>query len=108
MRRRPGIPSGAAPPFNRQRLTRAFTPYLLLLPAAFMYAVFIVYPIYRQFDISFYNWHIFPGVANPFVGFANYVRLFNDPEVGTAALNTVLFTVITVPIQMVLGLAAAA
>ncbi len=73
-----------------------------------MYAVFMVYPIYRQFDISFYDWHIFPGIPNPGVGFANYTRLFNDPAVRTAALNTLLFTVITVPVQMVLGLLAAA
>jgi multiple sugar transport system permease protein len=108
MRRRPGLSSGAALPFSRQRLTRALTPYLLLLPAAAMYAIFIVYPIYRQFDISFYNWHIFPGAVNPGVGFANYTAVFHDPEAKTAAINTVLFTVITVPIQMALGLAAAA
>jgi multiple sugar transport system permease protein len=84
------------------------TPYALLLPAAALYAIFIVYPIYRQFQISFYDWHIFPGVANPGVGFANYSHLFDDPAVGTAALNTLLFTVITVPAQMVLGLTAAA
>jgi len=56
------------------------TPYLLLLPAAFLYAVFIVYPIFRQFDISFYNWHIFPGISNPFVGFANYTKFLDDPR----------------------------
>ena len=73
-----------------------------------LYALFIVYPIFRQFDISFYNWHIFPGAPNPFVGFANYSRVFHDPEIRTAAINTLLFTVITVPVQMVLGLIAAA
>jgi multiple sugar transport system permease protein len=73
-----------------------------------MYAVFIVYPIYRQFDISFFNWHIFPGANSPFVGWSNYSRIFHDPEVRTAAFNTLLFVVITVPIQMVLGLGAAA
>jgi len=102
------IPPGAAVRFGRERLRRVATPYLLLLPAAFMYAVFIVYPIYRQFDISFYNWHIFPGASNPGVGFSNYTRLFDDPNVRTAALDTLLFTVITVPVQMVLGLGAAA
>ena len=35
-------------------------------------SIFSVYPIYRQFDISFYNWHIFPGASNPSVGFSNY------------------------------------
>jgi multiple sugar transport system permease protein len=84
------------------------TPYLLLLPAAFMYALFIIYPIFKQFDISFYNWHIFPGSVNPFVGWSNYSRMFHDPQIRTAAINTLLFLVITVPIQMFLGLAAAA
>jgi multiple sugar transport system permease protein len=99
---------GAALRRRRLRLARATTPYMLLLPAAAMYAVFVVYPIYRQFDISFYDWHIFPGAQNPGVGFANFSAVFNDPAVHTAALNTLLFIVITVPIQMVLGLGAAA
>lgn len=101
------LPSGAASR-RRNRFTRIATPYLLLMPAAFLYAVFIVYPIFRQFDISFFNWHIFPGVANPFVGWSNYIRIFHDPAIRTASENTVLFLVITVPIQMVLGLFAAA
>jgi multiple sugar transport system permease protein len=80
----------------------------LLLPAAFLYVLFIVYPIFRQFDISFYNWHIFPGANNPFVGWSNYSRIFHDPEIRTAAFNTLLFLIITVPLQMMLGLFAAA
>ncbi len=93
---------------RRYRLTRIATPYALLIPAGALYLVFIVYPIYRQFDISFYNWHIFPGAHNPFVGWSNYSAIFHDPEIRTAAFNTLLFCVITVPIQMALGLFAAA
>ena len=73
-----------------------------------VYAIFTVYPIYRQFDISFYNWHIFPGASNPFVGSSNYREIFHDPVVRTAAFNSLLFLVVTVPVQMVLGLFAAA
>ncbi|MGH7174889.1 MAG: carbohydrate ABC transporter permease, partial [Minisyncoccia bacterium] len=91
-----------------RRSARTLTPYLLLAPAAAMYLLFIAYPIFRQFDISFYNWHIFPGVANPFVGWSNYSRIFHDPAIRTAAWNTLLFMIITVPIQMGLGLFAAA
>lgn len=79
-----------------------------MLPALFLYVLFIVYPIFKQFDISFYNWHIFPHAVNPFVGWSNYSRIFRDPELKTAAINTLLFAVITVPIQMALGLFAAA
>ena len=70
--------------------------------------MFIVYPIFRQFDISFFQWHIFPGVRNPFVGWSNYIKIFHDPAIRTAAFNTLFFLVITVPIQMFLGLVAAA
>jgi len=87
---------------------RIATPYLLLLPAAAMYAVFTVYPLFRQLDISFYNWHIFPGASNPFTGLSNYGQVIHDPVVRTAAFNTLLYAVITVPAQMLLGLVGAA
>jgi multiple sugar transport system permease protein len=90
------------------RARRAATPYLLVLPAAVVYAMFTAYPIFRQFEISFFNWHIFPGASNPFVGFVNYKQLFHDPIVRTAALNSFLFIVVTVPVQMALGMFAAA
>lgn len=93
---------------RRYRISRVATPYALLLPAAFLYGLFIVYPILRQFDISFYTWHIFPGVPNPYAGWSNYARIFHDPAIRTAAWNTLLFLLITVPIQMFLGLTAAA
>jgi multiple sugar transport system permease protein len=108
LERRPAdLPPGAVSR-RRYRFSRIATPYLLLVPAVFLYALFIVYPIFRQFDISFFQWHIFPGVRNPFVGWSNYSRIFHDPAIRTAALNTLLFLVITVPVQMFLGLAAAA
>jgi len=103
-------PPGAVPRRTvRARQARtAVTPYLLLVPAVVMYGVFIVYPVYRQFEISFFNWHIFPGASNPFVGLANYTQIFHDPVVRTAAFNSFLYIVITVPAQMALGLFAAA
>jgi multiple sugar transport system permease protein len=108
LERRPvGLPPGAVSR-RRARLLRSATPYALLLPAAFLYCLFIVYPIFRQFDISFYHWHIFPGVPNQSAGWSNYTKIFHDPAIRTAAVNTLLFLVITVPVQMFLGLFAAA
>lgn len=83
------------------------TPYLLLLPAFALYVIFTAYPVFRQFEISFFNWHIFPGASNPFVGFSNYTQAFHDPIVRTAAFNSLLWIVVTVPVQMVIGLFAA-
>jgi multiple sugar transport system permease protein len=108
LEQRPADSPPGAGSSHHYRAVRVVTPYLLLLPAAFLYVLFIAYPIFRQFDISFFNWHIFPGASNPYVGWANYVKIFHDPEIRTAAINTLLFLVITVPIQMALGLFAAA
>ena len=107
-------PAVAPPGAVRRRPARArkartvATPYLLLVPAVVMYGLFVVYPVYRQFEISFFNWHIFPGASNPFVGFSNYAQIFHDPVVRTAAFNSFLYIVITVPAQMAIGLFAAA
>lgn len=93
---------------ERARRSRASaTPYLLLVPAVVIYGVFSIYPILRQFEISFFNWHIFPGASNPFVGLSNFGQIFHDPVVRTAALNSFLYIVVTVPAQMAIGLFAA-
>lgn len=106
--RRQGQQVPGTAPRRPPRLRRIATPYALILPAALVYLLFTVYPIFRQFDISFFNWHIFPGAVNPSVGLANFTRAFGDPVVRTATLNTLLYVVITVPAQMALGLFAAA
>ena len=54
--RHPAESSPGAALRRRQRLrgTRRFvTPYVLLAPAILIYLIFTVYPIFRQFDISF-------------------------------------------------------
>jgi multiple sugar transport system permease protein len=105
---RPGRTAPATAPRRSRRLGRIATPYALILPAAIVYALFTIYPIFRQFDISFFNWHVFPGIASPSVGWSNYTAAFRDPIVRSAALNTLLYVVITVPVQMLIGLFAAA
>lgn len=117
MERRSAAPSQGAVPASLRpsrrvglhaRAGRFLTPYLLIVPAAAFYAVFTIYPIFRQFDVSFFNWQIFPGSQSPFIGWSNYSHLIQDPEIRTAAYNTALYVVITVPVQMALGLFAAA
>lgn len=90
-----------------QRRQYALSAYLFLLPGLLLYLTFLIYPILKALQMSFYEWSIMPGQPNVFVGLANYQRAMNDPIVGLALRNTVLYTLVTVPGQMILALGAA-
>ncbi len=74
-----------------------------VLPGLISYFVWTLYPIFSAFLISLYKWNLNPDLPSKFVGLANYVHAFQDPVVGVAFRNTILYTVITVPGQIVLG-----
>ena len=88
-------------------MRKRLLPYLIILPGMAFYLLFTIYPVLKQVQISFYHWNIVPGASSPFVGFHNYKKVLSDPVVKTAALNTLLYVVVTVPTQMLLGLGAA-
>jgi multiple sugar transport system permease protein len=48
-----------------------------------------------------------PGKPSTFVGLGNYLHAFQDPVVGVAFRNTLIYTVISVPGQMILAMLAA-
>ncbi len=75
------------------------------LPALFFYAAFMAYPLLDSIRLSFYS----GSTGNRFfVGFDNYIKLFTDPTVGAsyrnALLNTILFFIIHMLVQNVLGI----
>ena len=86
---------------------RLLIPYLFLLPGLIFFIVFQLYPLFQGIQMSFFNWSIMPTKPSTFIGLANYVRAFNDPIFGTAVQNTVSYTLVTVPAQMILAMAAA-
>lgn len=87
-----------------RQMNAAFT---FLLPGVFLFLVFNIYPLLKALQISFYDWSLMPGTPSEFVGLANYLRAVRDPVVSLAFRNTVLYTAITVPGQIVLAMAAA-
>jgi multiple sugar transport system permease protein len=97
-------PGGA---FGRRRRKDTFAAYLFLAPGFLLFAAVILFPIARAFQISLYNWSILPGAASDFIGFDNYRRAFHDPVFWRSLENTAFYMGLTVPVQMVLGLAAA-
>ena len=91
-------------PLRTQRLV---IPYVFLVPAVALFLIFLVYPLLKGLQISFYDWSIMPNKASIFTGLENYVKAFKDPITGVAFKNTILYTVITVPGQMILAMLVA-
>jgi multiple sugar transport system permease protein len=81
--------------------------YLFLAPGFLLFALVILYPIGRALQISLHEWAIVPGVASEFVGLQHYRHAIDDPIFWRALVNTGFYMAVTVPAQIVLGLAAA-
>ncbi len=93
----------SAPPKRRLFLT----PYFFVLPAALVFAVFMLYPLFEAFRMSLFDWKITPGTTSLFVGFENYAHAFRDEVFWMALRNTALYTLVTVPGQMILAMLVA-
>ncbi|HEY8420570.1 MAG TPA: sugar ABC transporter permease [Thermoclostridium sp.] len=81
--------------------------FLLLLPGILMFSIFTVYPIIKLFVMSFYRWELGSFHKQEFIWFQNYSAVLSDEVFRISFINTLLYTIITVPGQMILGLLAA-
>lgn len=80
---------------------------LLLSPAALLVLCVAVYPIMRVFWLSFFAQNLGTGLEPQLIGGANYIRLFYDGHFWQSIRTTLLFTVVAVALELVLGLAFA-
>ena len=80
---------------------------LFLLPGLLLFITFIAGPLLYSFRISFFDWKIVNPALSDWVGLENYNRALNDPIFLRAALNTLVYALITVPGQIALGLVVA-
>ncbi|MDY6873284.1 MAG: sugar ABC transporter permease [Chloroflexota bacterium] len=88
-------------------LRKNVVPYLFILPLVLFYLSFQLYPMIKEFQMSFFDWTFNPGKENIFVGWENYQHIFQDPKVKLALKNTLLYALITVPGQMILAMLVA-
>lgn len=77
-------------------------PYLLLAPYLLVFGLLLAYPIVRGVYISLFDWGIFG--PRGFMGFGNYLQLFEDARFWRAFWNTLFFTALYVPLVVVLSL----
>ena len=93
--------------FFSLKTQKKMMPLLFLIPGLLFFAIFQIYPLLKGFQMSFYDWQIMPGKVSQFIGLENYFRAFEDPIFGRAFKNTILYTLVTVPGQMILAMGVA-
>lgn len=96
-------------PVTRGRRLDSLIPfeYVAILPALLATIAMIVVPLIYSFVISFYRYILTDPLSFRFVGLANYLQAFGDPSFVSALRTTILYTVGTVGVQFVLGMAFA-
>lgn len=88
---------------TKSRLNR-FQLGVLLLPGLLIFGMFTVYPIIRLFWMSFCDWSFGSMLSQPFLGLTNYREVLTDDTFWVVFANSLVYTLVTVPGQMVLGL----
>lgn len=78
--------------FVRWVRTGGLTTIVFLLPLLIVFGVFSWYPIIRSVLMSFQTTNLV--TAPVFVGWHNFVEVFNDPLLGVAVRNTLWFAVL--------------
>ena len=93
-----------------QRMTRAIRQsekngYLMVLPYVVFFLAFVAYPLIFSLILVFHRWNIVSPME--WIGLKNFVRLFADLQFQRSIINTGVFVIIHIPLQIVVALAFA-
>ena len=91
---------------DRERKETAIAATVFLAPALLVIAVFIAYPIIQSFVTSLYDWNGY-SANRVFIGIQNWVTLMKDSQFWAAFRNNILVMVLSIVIQMPIGMALA-
>ncbi len=78
------------------------TGYLMSAPYMLYFLLFIAFPLVFSFILIFHKWDIITPME--WVGLGNFARLFQDIKFFRAILNTVIFLLIHIPLQIAIAL----
>lgn len=83
-------------------MRKKIIPYLLVSPYIIHFIVFVAFPVGFSIYLTFNDWNIISPMK--FIGTANYSRLFDDAVFLRSILNTLVFLVIHIPLQIIVAL----
>ena len=84
--------------FKRKKML----PYLLVSPYFVYVIVFVLFPVFFCFFLTFHKWNIIAPMH--YIGGDNYSRLFHDRLFWKAIGNTLKFLLVHIPLQLVVSL----
>lgn len=86
----------------------SYTKYILITPAFLLLTGTAMYPFLYALITSFRNWRLSKSpVPGPFIGFENYIRAFRDANFWNSVFVTIEFTLLSVTLSIVIGIAIA-
>ena len=100
------IATAAVPEPRRFQLSEAVTGWLLMVPALALLLALTLYPVLYGAWLSFFAKHSFFPEQN-WVGLSNYVYILQDGEFWASVWRGTVYSVTTIVLQIILGLAAA-
>lgn len=80
---------------------------VFVLPGLILFITFIIGPMLYSLRMSFYDWKILNPDQSTWIGLGNYTRALSDPIFRRAVLNTLAYSIVTVPAQIILGVGIA-
>lgn len=90
---------------TRLKLWEAINGYLFASPFIVGFLGFVAYPMLYSIWLSFHKWDLL--TPPRFAGFANFIKLLQDPVANKSLYNSGYYTIFAVPIQLVISFALA-
>jgi trehalose/maltose transport system permease protein len=81
------------------------TAYYMVLPALLIILVVAFFPILQAVNLSLRQATV--AITGPFVGFENYIEMFQNPDFLEGLTNTLIFTIASVALEFFIGLGIA-
>lgn len=97
-------------PLKKNRKAKGFqilTPWLFLIPALIIITLFLIIPIVEAFIWSLQDYKLI-AQSGEFVGLENFKKIFTDELFWRALLNTILFVLFVLPLNIFLPMILAA
>lgn len=98
-----GSPRTTPSPRTPEWLRKGLFLAVFLMPTAALFTLLVVWPMVEASRYSLYDWNGF-GAPTKFVGFENYVDLFDNRAFGFALRNAALIVAVSILVQLPLAL----